>query len=64
MKNRNLLILGLGILLSSCAGNNTSTTPMTLEKALLEFEKYRIIQDKKFESDFDKFIVEVNQDNN
>lgn len=34
------------------------------EKALLEFEKYRIIQDKKFESDFDKFIVEVNQDNN
>lgn len=34
------------------------------EKALLEFEKYRIIQDKKFESDFDKFIVEFNQDNN
>ena len=35
MKNRNLLILGLGILLSSCAGNNTSTTPMTLEKSII-----------------------------
>ncbi len=32
------------------------------EKALLEFEKYRVIQDKKFESDFDKFLVEANQD--
>ncbi len=32
------------------------------EKALLEFEKYRVIQDKMFESDFDKFLIEVNQD--
>lgn len=29
------------------------------EKALLEFEKYRVIQDKLFESDFDKFITEA-----
>ncbi len=29
------------------------------EKALSEFEKYRIIQDKKFESDFDKFLLET-----
>ena len=29
------------------------------EKALSEFEKYRVIQDKKFESDFDKFILET-----
>lgn len=27
--------------------------------ALSEFEKYRIIQDKLFESDFDKFLVEM-----
>ena len=29
------------------------------EKALTEFEKYRIIQDKEFESDFDKFILDI-----
>ena len=27
--------------------------------ALSEFEKYRIIQDKLFESDFDKFLIEI-----
>lgn len=27
--------------------------------ALSEFEKYRIIQDKVFESDFDRFMVEM-----
>ena len=27
--------------------------------ALSEFEKYRIVQDKLFESDFDKFMVEM-----
>ena len=27
--------------------------------ALSEFEKYRIVQDKLFESDFDKFIIEM-----
>ena len=31
--------------------------------ALSEFEKYRIIQDKLFESDFDKFILEMEQNN-
>jgi len=30
--------------------------------ALSEFEKYRIIQDKLFESDFDKFMIEMNND--
>lgn len=29
------------------------------DKALSEFEKYRVIQDKLFESDFDKFISEA-----
>ena len=33
------------------------------EKALSEFEKYRIIQDRKFESDFDKFILEAKGNN-
>ena len=33
------------------------------EKALSEFEKYRIVQDKKFESDFDKFLLEADNDN-
>ena len=27
--------------------------------ALSEFEKYRVIQDKFFESDFDKFMIEI-----
>ena len=27
--------------------------------ALSEFEKYRIVQDKLFESDFDKFLIEI-----
>ena len=27
--------------------------------ALSEFEKYRIVQDKLFESDFDKFMIEM-----
>lgn len=34
------------------------------DKALSEFEKYRVIQDKIFESDFDKFLIEANQGNN
>lgn len=29
------------------------------EKALSEFEKYRVIQDKLFESDFDKFMLDT-----
>lgn len=33
------------------------------DKALSEFEKYRIIQDKIFESDFDKFILDGASDN-
>ena len=31
--------------------------------ALSEFEKYRIVQDKLFESDFDKFMIEMKNDN-
>ncbi len=33
------------------------------EKALSEFENYRVIQDKKFESDFDKFLLEADSNN-
>lgn len=33
----------------------TVTMELTKEYALTEFEKYRIIQDKLYESDFDKF---------
>jgi len=32
------------------------------DKALTEFEKFRIIQDRKFESDFDKFLQESKND--
>lgn len=32
---------------------------VALDKALSEFEKYRITQDKLFESDFDKFIMDI-----
>ena len=31
--------------------------------ALSEFEKYRVIQDKIFESDFDKFLIEMKEQN-
>lgn len=31
------------------------------DKALTEYEKYRIKQDKLFTSDFDKFMLEVNK---
>lgn len=34
------------------------------DKALSEFEKYRVIQDKIFESDFDKFLLEADNDSN
>ncbi len=33
------------------------------DKALSEFEKYRFIQDKIFESDFDKFMLETTNEN-
>ena len=33
------------------------------EKALTEFEKYRIKQDKLYQSDFDKLLLEVENDN-
>lgn len=35
---------------------------IAVDKALSEFEKYRITQDKLFESDFDKFIIDVEKD--
>ncbi len=31
--------------------------------ALSEFDKYRVIQDKLFESDFDKFMIEIESNN-
>jgi hypothetical protein len=30
------------------------------QHALTEFEKYRVIQDKLFESDYDRFIAQLN----
>ncbi len=33
------------------------------EKALTEFEKYRVIQDKLYESDFDKLLLETENNN-
>lgn len=32
---------------------------IAVDKALSEFKKYRIIQDKLFESDFDKFLNDI-----
>lgn len=32
------------------------------EKALTEFEKYRVIQDKLYKSDFDKLLLETEED--
>lgn len=33
----------------------------SLEKAMKEYEKYRIIQDKNYISDFDKLILETKE---
>jgi len=33
------------------------TTEIARQHAELEFEKYRIVQDRLFESDFDKFVI-------
>ena len=33
------------------------------EYAETEYEKYRIIQDRLFESDFDKMLLQVKKDN-
>lgn len=33
------------------------------DKALSEFEKYRVIQDKEFKSDFDEFLLEIEKKN-
>lgn len=35
---------------------------IAVDKALSEFEKYRITQDKLFESDFDKFLFEIEKE--
>lgn len=32
---------------------------IAVDKALSEFEKYRITQDRLFESDLDKFLIEI-----
>lgn len=37
---------------------------IAVDKALSEFEKYRITQDKLFESDFDKFLVDIEKNEN
>jgi len=35
------------------------TTEIAKEKAESEFEKYRIVQDRLFMSDFDKYLLEL-----
>ena len=37
------------------------TAAIAKSKAETEFEKYRIVQDKLFVSDFDKFILELEE---
>ena len=32
---------------------------ISMDKAITEFEKYRIIQDKLYEPDFDKYLIEL-----
>ncbi len=35
------------------------THEIAVDKALSEFEKYRVTQEKLFESDFDKFLLDI-----
>ena len=37
------------------------TAKIAKEKAETEFEKYRVIQDKLFMSDFDRYILELEE---
>ena len=40
------------------------TAEIAKEKAETEFEKYRIIQDRLFVSDFDKYLLELEEHDN
>lgn len=48
---------------SYCVLENKGEIPYkkALEKAMKEYEKYRIIQDKNYISDFDKLILETKE---
>ena len=37
------------------------TAEIAREKAETEFEKYRVVQDKLFMSDFDKYLLELEE---
>ena len=39
--------------------NRKVTAELAKQKAETEFEKYRIIQDRLYESDFDKYLIEL-----
>ena len=45
-------------------GKRTVTRVMSNDKALTEFEKYRVKQDKLFKSDFDLLLEETKENNN
>lgn len=40
-------------------GKGKISNEMAKDKAFSEYEKYKVIQDKKFVSDFDKLIIET-----
>lgn len=39
--------------------NGKATAELAKQKAETEFEKYRIIQDRLYSSDFDKYLIEL-----
>jgi hypothetical protein len=59
MKHLDLILQADGNELLSNAGKISAR--IAEQHALCEFEKYRVIQDRLFESDYDKFIAQLNE---
>jgi len=58
MEKRTKILIILGIFIIFIIGKDAGKISMEIAKqhAETEFEKYRIIQDRLFESDFDRFL--------
>lgn len=56
--NRFLELMEYGVLKE----NGTVSAELAKQKAETEFEKYRIVQDRLYSSDFDKYLIELESD--
>ena len=59
MTNKKLKLAAMSVALTKDAGKITAE--IAKAKAETEFEKYRVIQDRLFMSDFDKYMLELEE---